>query len=43
MINFTKDPSTSPLSTLIIVYTGLGHKGGEEFSEKRTNILNYVQ
>ena len=23
--------------------TSLGHQGGEEFSERRTNVLNYVE
>ena len=36
----------SPFDPHCCVYrpiTSLGHQGGEEFSEKPTNVLNYVQ
>ena len=45
--NFTRPTSTpSPFDAHYCVYrpiTSLGHQGGEEFSERRTNVLNYVE
>jgi len=47
MPNFCKAPfNLSPFDVHYCVYraiTSLGHQGGEEFSERRTNVLNYVQ
>jgi len=43
--NFPRPPST-PFDAHYCVYspiTSLGHQGGEEFSERRTNVLNYVE
>jgi len=47
MPTFSKAPSyPSPFDVHYCVYrpiTSLGQQGGEDFSERRTNVLNYVQ